>query len=127
MNYGNDEPIVLRTPRTLLRCPYRIANTPPVPCYAALIVLQIQSTPTFAQDVQGRSSRQAKPSTAVGKPRSGDGSNTRALNRSWTRPEATASAEGEGGGEGGGLPQTSSASEAGLDIGEQAAALGLYA
>lgn len=76
----------------------------------------------MAQDMQGRSSRQAKPSTAVGKPRSGDSSN-----RSWTRPEAIAAAEGEGGGDGGGPPQASSTTEAGLDIGQQAAALGLYA
>lgn len=88
-----------------------------------------QSTPAFAQDTQGRSSRQAKPLTAAGKPRSGDGSNTntRTLNRSWTRPEAVAAAEGEGGGDGGGPAQAPSASEAGLDIGQQAAALGLYA
>lgn len=78
--------------------------------------------------MQGRGSRQAKPSTAVGKARSGDGSNTRALNRSWTRPEAIAAAAGdEGGGDGGGPPEGSSASETGLDIGQQAAALGLYA
>lgn len=48
----------------------------------------------------------------------------RAMNRSWTRPEAIAAAAGEGGGDGG---PSQAASEAGLDIGQQAAALGLYA
>lgn len=91
-----------------------------MPSNVALCVPTKQSTPAFAQETQGRGSRQAKPSTAVGKPRSGDGGNTRTLNRSWTRPEAIAGAAGEGEGE-------AAASEAGLDIGQQAAALGLYA
>jgi len=83
--------------------------------------------------MQRRGSRQstgAKPSTAVGKARSGDGSNVRALQRSWsTRTEALmAAADGEGSADGRDPRRTSASSnDAVLDIGQQAAALGLYA
>lgn len=90
-----------------------------------------QSTTALAYDQQRRSSRLAglgKPSTAAGKTRNGDGSNARALQRSWTRPEALI-AHSDGGRDGGELLRTSSSQEAGLDldVGQQAAALGLYA
>lgn len=88
-----------------------------------------QSTPALTHE-QRRSSRQAlgaKPSTAGGKSRSGggDGSKGRALQRTWTRPEALAANDGVRGGE----PIRSSASshETTLGIDQQAAALRLYA
>ncbi|CAM9590281.1 unnamed protein product [Hapterophycus canaliculatus] len=77
---------------------------------------------------QRRSSRQAlgaKPSTAGGKSKTGEGSKGRALQRTWTRPEALTVDDGISGGE----PVRGSASpdEEGLRMNQQAAALGLYA
>lgn len=100
-----------------------------LPSYNTPHATILQSTSALAHDQQRRCSRLAglgKSSTGPGKSRNGDGSNARVLQRSWTRPEGLG-ADSDCGRDGGVLLRSSSSQEAGLDVGQQAAALGLYA